>query len=210
MRRFPRLYAAASLKHPGVRPRLHLRAPFSAALCRGLIEARERVPSCACLLRFPRLYAAASLKRSMPRPSTHPRGGGAGVPFSAALCRGLIEAVRLYDSRDAAALCRGLIEARPCAAPTSRVFRSSAHALVTARFPRLYAAASLKRYYGVMPRPHCNYSGEARSFSAALCRGLIEAGLTGFPRLYAAASLMVLDAAAYTGTVFRGFMPRPH
>ena len=61
---FPRLYAAASLKHDGRRPE-----PGGAG-------------------RFPRLYAAASLKRE---------GivllGGAGAVFSAALCRGLIEAL---------------------------------------------------------------------------------------------------------------------
>ena len=59
------------------------------------------------------------------------------------------------------------------------------------RFPRLYAAASLK----LQP-------GEART------------ALHGrFPRLYAAASLK-LDAAGVrldgAEVVFRGFMPRPH
>ena len=83
-------------------------------------------------------------------------------------------------------------------------------------------------------------------FSAALCRGLIEAwrgrpggpdGGSGFPRLYAAASLKPDDiglrlaehgafsaalcrglieategcsSAGSTAWVFRGFMPRPH
>ena len=60
------------------------------------------------------------------------------------------------------------------------------------------------------------------TFSAALCRGLIEArdpqdgfdgaGL-GFPRLYAAASLKRGFGTAGLGEchhVFRGFMPRPH
>ena len=59
-------------------------------------------------------------------------------------------------------------------------------------------------------------------FSAALCRGLIEAGAVGyllpiptdgFPRLYAAASLKRRDRARRgpaTYSVFRGFMPRPH
>ena len=59
-------------------------------------------------------------------------------------------------------------------------------------------------------------------FSAALCRGLIEALFLerlvlleqgGFPRLYAAASLKRLEhgAARELGMqVFRGFMPRPH
>ena len=59
-------------------------------------------------------------------------------------------------------------------------------------------------------------------FSAALCRGLIEAmpasqSLTVpercFPRLYAAASLKRHDDLARgpdAERVFRGFMPRPH
>ena len=59
------------------------------------------------------------------------------------------------------------------------------------RFPRLYAAASLKptgeKY------DHCH----GVTFSAALCRGLIEADFdTG--------------KGATDGDVFRGFMPRPH
>ena len=86
----------------------------------------------------------------------------------------------------------------------------------TGGFPRLYAAASLKPY-------HFGYGGRYRPlFSAALCRGLIEAppGRTGgpcpcpgFPRLYAAASLKLAGRAQPTlvlGGVFRGFMPRPH
>ena len=60
------------------------------------------------------------------------------------------------------------------------------------------------------------------SFSAALCRGLIEEAAASrtphtpgrrFPRLYAAASLKnLLDAVPLPGRagVFRGFMPRPH
>ena len=59
------------------------------------------------------------------------------------------------------------------------------------RFPRLYAAASLK--------PQLRRGGHRRDgpFSAALCRGLIEAGRRGeeFPPF---------------AVVFRGFMPRPH
>ena len=59
------------------------------------------------------------------------------------------------------------------------------------RFPRLYAAASLK---------------------LALARHPHGAGLR-FPRLYAAASLkrVLLDERlGEPGQVFRGFMPRPH
>ena len=61
--RFPRLYAAASLKlgadlAPVLDPPL-----FSAALCRGLIEAASGPDRrCRRRRRFPRLYAAASLK----------------------------------------------------------------------------------------------------------------------------------------------------
>ena len=58
-------------------------------------------------------------------------------------------------------------------------------------FPRLYAAASLKRPI----RPH--QDDPTNTFSAALCRGLIEA-LGG-----------VRGGVGGPG-VFRGFMPRPH
>ena len=60
---FPRLYAAASLKRRGAGPR------------------RDEVGG------FPRLYAAASLK-----PAIHQRRVTVLRKFSAALCRGLIEA----------------------------------------------------------------------------------------------------------------------
>ena len=60
---FPRLYAAASLKlqpHVDLGRGVHA---FSAALCRGLIEAKSRrIPNVRPWSRFPRLYAAASLK----------------------------------------------------------------------------------------------------------------------------------------------------
>ena len=110
--------------------------------------------------------------------------------FSAALCRGLIEASRLRSSpregyRFSAALCRGLIEARRSVPRCS--WRSP-------RFPRLYAAASLKQK-DIADRE----IGDV-VFSAALCRGLIEARRHGvsasasirFPRLYAAASLKLI------------------
>ena len=180
---------------------------------------------------FPRLYAAASLKQ---RP--HGAGVRAGAEFSAALCRGLIEAAVVAARRVAslpfsAALCRGLIEAAGTAPPRARG---------RASFPRLYAAASLKQQCSRTPRRSHPW------FSAALCRGLIEAGsfarysfsrASGFPRLYAAASLKQsslspiavprccfprLYAAASLKpppastartsprAVFRGFMPRPH
>ena len=73
---------------------------------------------------------------------------------------------RSEPDRFSAALCRGLIEAR-----------SARHASMTlpatARFPRLYAAASLKRV------PVLEFVVDAPVedvvYSAALCRGLIEA-----------------------------------
>ena len=89
-------------------------------------------------------------------------------------------------------------------------------AVADAGFPRLYAAASLKH----LGRHHPADLGNG--FSAALCRGLIEAtgrpGWPGsvdrrFPRLYAAASLKHSIQSRLHGErviVFRGFMPRPH
>ena len=68
---FPRLYAAASLKHRLLDGDVKDRSGFSAALCRGLIEAGEQPAR---------------------------RRGGAG--FSAALCRGLIEAPWRGDHPD--------------------------------------------------------------------------------------------------------------
>ena len=62
---------------------------FSAALCRGLIEAG--IVNCLVdniVYSFPRLYAAASLKPIPVLPLVAPA-----VRFSAALCRGLIEAI---------------------------------------------------------------------------------------------------------------------
>ena len=82
---------------------------------------------------FPRLYAAASLKRVGSR-----EGGDDGGGFSAALCRGLIEAFSPCDLLPAdvmfsAALCRGLIEAP--GAPAAGCGRSYV-------------------FRGFMPRPH--------------------------------------------------------
>ena len=59
-------------------------------------------------------------------------------------------------------------------------------------FPRLYAAASLKRVLDCAQRDR----------------------VIGFPRLYAAASLkrcdVVVQGLPGARVVFRGFMPRPH
>ena len=131
---FPRLYAAASLKlhsysyplRPAPRRFPRLYAAASLKLPEGALH-RKRGQS------FPRLYAAASLKRIVGGKSIRPVGR-----FSAALCRGLIAALRSFSSL-----------------------------LLTECFPRLYAAASLKPvtpwtrerhgavvFRGFMPRPH--------------------------------------------------------
>ena len=89
------------------------------------------------------------------------------MAFSAALCRGLIEAPSAGSAHEeirefSAALCRGLIEAnQSCETVHPRV----------GGFPRLYAAASLKRY---------DKRGTKRDARR-------------FPRLYAAASLKHYD-----------------
>ena len=156
----PRLYAAASLK------REH--------------SARTGVTDGSGI---PRLYAAASLKRCRGRAdhATMRR-------YSAALCRGLIEAASVgvtaisEIAKYSAALCRGLIEAS----------RMSSRVLMASRIPRLYAAASLKR---LTPPQSVD-----RQIS--------------IPRLYAAASLKRPQWPRSGGSpgphVFRGFMPRPH
>ena len=110
---FPRLYAAASLKQESPGHGYPLAGRFSAALCRGLIEASSAEQAAANRdARFPRLYAAASLKLFRARYSRIRVAW-----FSAALCRGLIEAGKHAAamsrawSEFSAALCRGLIEA---------------------------------------------------------------------------------------------------
>ena len=86
-----------------------------------------------------------------------------------------------------------------------------------ARIPRLYAAASLKQ--SCVCHSHVK---KPVSYSAALCRGLIEASQRPLnrpveplriPRLYAAASLKRRPGSVsllQPVHVFRGFMPRPH
>ena len=136
-RRFPRLYAAASLKPGptellcadghGCFPRLYA----AASLKRSTQRCR-----CSCLTRFPRLYAAASLKH----PGLVCPGFGCSRRFP-----------RLYAAaslkHDTPIWARGK----------------------TGCFPRLYAAASLKP---LLPR---DAARPGRAFSAAVCRGLIEA-----------------------------------
>ena len=110
---------------------------------------------------IPRLYAAASLK-----PAREGEPFADMLAYSAALCRGLIEArspPRIAAATPygySAALCRGLIEAAG---------GSSARASRRSGIPRLYAAASLKLEVG------CLYPIQIHPYSAALCRGLIEA-----------------------------------
>ena len=203
---FPRLYAAASLKLLSVHALERRKHTFSAALCRGLIEARIRA-----------------------------RGAQSSNRFSAALCRGLIEAGRGVKNsgsitRFSAALCRGLIEATSWRGWSGR--RSDG-------FPRLYAAASLKRALhrqsylhflrfsaalcrGLIEAPRLRDASRSRErFSAALCRGLIEANsgtkYTIQNKSFSAALCRGLiealpDVATCNGGtfVFRGFMPRPH
>ena len=111
---------------------------YSAALCRGLIEACCRRNICLRSGSIPRLYAAASLKLA----ELKSEGGAlSGIP-------------RLY----AAASLK----------PVASVGRSR----ILDRIPRLYAAASLK-----LSREYQRASS-SRSYSAALCRGLIEAVLS--------------------------------
>ena len=103
---FPRLYAAASLKRVLAERRQPQDAGFSAALCRGLIEAPAALRHTgASSMRFPRLYAAASLK---PRRARLRRRGQ--HRFSAALCRGLIEAeLGLYNVAEQITVFRGFM-----------------------------------------------------------------------------------------------------
>ena len=190
-----------------MQPALSRSGPFSAALCRGLIEATcTLMPAKPSSASFPRLYAAASLKHARQAHSRRAAGRfsaalcrglieawpalrryGRHAPFSAALCRGLIEAWYLDDftilrNLFSAALCRGLIEANRSVVNTVPTLDS---------FPRLYAAASLKLVEG---EPSATQ-------------------WVGFPRLYAAASLKRRRRQPrlhQRAGVFRGLMPRPH
>ena len=156
----PRLYAAASLKRRGGSNGHSRPTRYSAALCRGLIEASSTCGTRKTRISgIPRLYAAASLKP--PQGGGSPRREADRIPrlyAAASLKHGeplpFIRAAERYS----AALCRGLIEAK--AKPKSMLIRCT-------------------------------------RYSAALCRGLIEA--VGPARL-----------SARSRWVFRGFMPRPH
>ena len=168
---------------------------FSAALCRGLIEAslgsRASADSVAC---FPRLYAAASLKRSARETIVDATAKRFPRLYAAASLKlrhapGLELAIHRFPRLYAAASLKLVLEGIGLAHDGER-------------FPRLYAAASLKQ--ACRPRP----GRRPGLFSAALCRGLIEAGpptgpscaaLGRFPRLYAAASLKPPAALADDG-----------
>ena len=204
----PRLYAAASLKPLNTIYFYDTPNAYSAALCRGLIEAcgspRFTMPG---LSGIPRLYAAASLKRARGGRRAHGR-----APYSAALCRGLIEAPKM--TRIARARLR--IPRLYAAASLKPAGHRARPEQVVGGIPRLYAAASLK------PTRVADRREKARRYSAALCRGLIEAtwwrraprpGSRRIPRLYAAASLKrlgFLTRDQLLPQVFRGSMPRPH
>ena len=109
-------------------------------------------------------------------------------PFSAALCRGLIEAGSCGVAGEEVA---GGFPRLYAAASLKHVEIGHEGRHDSTRFPRLYAAASLKQ-------EAARVAGRvAHRFSAALCRGLIEAS-------EASPIGMALSG------VFRGFMPRPH
>ena len=140
--------------------------------------------------------------------------------YSAAPCRGLIEAAR--DRRAhwhpidgySAAPCRGLIEAvlSPAVTPILGAALYSAapcRGLIEARSPRPDTRRLRRVFRGSPPRPPFRQVSSRRSpparpaYSAAPCRGLIEAsstaparcgGPTSIPRLRAAASLKPQDA----------------
>ena len=157
---------------------------FSAALCRGLIEAEAGYPrACPPAPGFPRLYVAASLK-----PQQGQRVSDLPIWFSAALCRGLIEAAAGHGAIEPA----GPGFPRLYVAASLKRGWSRAGRRPQRRFPRLYVAASLK-----LDHP-CNRHRDHRR---------------RFPRLYVAASLKlgrVREELDKEERVFRGFMSRPH
>ena len=106
---------------------------FSAASCRGLIEAMATMDRGRGMSSFPRLHAAASLKLADAVADLEEE-----LVFSAASCRGLIEASHgEWTFRPggwfSAASCRGLIEAL---------------------LPAGWRLLSRDVFRGFMPRPH--------------------------------------------------------
>ena len=134
------------------------------------------------------------------------------LTFSAALCRGLIEAT----VRRRAAGSGGGSFPRLYAAASLKLQLVDEAGGATNRFPRLYAAASLKP--PAVPRDDGRGGGFPRLYAAASLKpvGQVDAAgavLGGFPRLYAAASLKRSHFNTRIdkhSSVFRGFMPRPH
>ena len=138
---------------------------YSAALCRGLIEASEQSPDAA--------YAAADE-----------------TPYSAALCRGLIEA---FDPGRGG--CPGLMGRIPRLYAAASLKQHSFLIVVNTRIPRLYAAASLHEhpYRHRIPRLYAAASLKLRSpLGQLLARRRCER----IPRLYAAASLKPVTAGS--------------
>ena len=133
-------------------------------------------------LGFPRLYAAASLKRQLLTAAFGLAIGGFPRLYAAA-------SLKPRGARGVRAVLFGF--PRLYAAASLKPARADDRDVALGGFPRLYAAASLKHHRILLPRP------VVERFSAALCRGLIEAR----------ASCAALSSSA---RVFRGFMPRPH
>ena len=153
-----RLYAAASLKRRVEADSLDylaciLRLYAAASLKRTACSYRQPTPS-SCILR---LYAAASLK-----PGKAAFAYAACCWYSAALCRGLIEARtgssrRCRRSRYSAALCRGLIEATstPSTRPSaSRYSAALCRGLIEAAKAGSGLSSTWRVFCGFMPRPH--------------------------------------------------------
>ena len=133
--------------------------------------------------RFPRLYAAASLKQRVAL-TNHPAITGFPRLYAAA-------SLKRRRGGPHRPLRRRRFPRLYAAASLKLAGAAPRAAVEPQRFPRLYAAASLKHLLAG------EVGGGDDGFSAALCRGLIEA-----------------ESAAHTArasiSVFRGFMPRPH
>ena len=213
-RGIPRLYAAASLKLPisdHVRPAV---LGYSAALCRGLIEAARMVSGAlywrrrgysAALCRglieaylsgyarggidgIPRLYAAASLKRLAPDRMGY---GAWRIPR-------LYAAASLKHRRGASRARQDVGIPRLYAAASLKRSERRQAARIRLGIPRLYAAASLKR-----AEVRRGYE-LVRQYSAALCRGLIEATSEAID----GPSIIVYSAALCRGLIEASTMAR--
>ena len=134
---------------------------------------------------IPRLYAAASLKRRESLRRGPPGRNRIPRLYAAA-------SLKRRSGHDVQSVVRRSIPRLYAAASLKHRLAVTLWQDILVSIPRLYAAASLKQRAGLGP------SGLERQYSAALCRGLIEAppGLS--------------DACAPGHFVFRGSMPRPH